>query len=267
MRRFGVVCGALAGVALGLAVPARAADLPAAPGYYPPVAYAPAVYNWSGFYFGGNVGAGNINDAFTALTTTPLEAAGNQINVKTWGVLAGGQVGFNYQISSVVLGVEAALTASGIDSALNAASAEPGLASLRVTSQVNWLSDVTARIGYAVDTLLMYVKGGAAWERATYTVGALNNTGVNIADAVIGTNRSGFVVGGGLEYGMTEALTAKFEYDFYDFGTNTYTFNVLDPGNNNVPLALSTSVQSHINSFTVGLNYRFNWVQNSPLLR
>jgi len=144
MRRSGVVCAALASVALGLAVPARAADLPAAPGYYPPVVYAPAIYNWSGVYFGANVGAGFLNDSFTATTTTLLENAGNQISVKTWGALAGGQIGFNYQVSSVVLGGEAALSVSDINGSVNAQSLEPA-AGLRVQSQPAWLFDVTPR--------------------------------------------------------------------------------------------------------------------------
>ncbi|HXX49890.1 MAG TPA: hypothetical protein VEI98_01200 [Xanthobacteraceae bacterium] len=44
---------------------AHAADLPVRPAPAPvvPVVYAPPVYNWSGFYIGGNVGGGFANSS------------------------------------------------------------------------------------------------------------------------------------------------------------------------------------------------------------
>jgi opacity protein-like surface antigen len=54
----------------------------------------------------------------------------------------------------------------------------------------------------------------------------------------------------GLEYGLTENLSAKFEYDFLDFGTKTYNFT-----------ATPVSIRSDLSMLTLGLNYRFNWVK------
>ena len=72
---------------------AFAADLPA-PAPIPPPAYVPPVYNWTGFYIGGNVGAGwsglsgtNFSDTLGSTFTAPT-------NVQ---FLGGGQVGANYQ--------------------------------------------------------------------------------------------------------------------------------------------------------------------------
>jgi outer membrane immunogenic protein len=79
--------------------------------------------------------------------------------------------------------------------------------------------------------------------------------------------RSGFTVGGGIEFGMTENLSAKLEYDFLDFGTKTYNFNNLGftPAGAVAGAALTPngaapmSIKSFTQLITAGLNYRFTW--------
>ncbi len=48
---------------------------------------------------------------------------------------------------------------------------------------------------------------------------------------------------------MTENLSARFEYDFYDFGTKDLSGFTLTP----------VSIKSDLHTLTVGVNYRFNW--------
>jgi outer membrane immunogenic protein len=96
--------GALALTLCFDAISAFAADLPA-PAPIPPSAYLPPVYNWTGFYVGGNVGAGwsglsstNFSDTLGSTFTSPT-------NVQ---FLGGGQVGANYQFANgIVIGAEA----------------------------------------------------------------------------------------------------------------------------------------------------------------
>jgi hypothetical protein len=62
-RAFAGVVALAAGIfasTLACVLSAQAADLPAAPRPAPqiPVAYAPPVYDWSGFYVGGHLGGG-----------------------------------------------------------------------------------------------------------------------------------------------------------------------------------------------------------------
>jgi opacity protein-like surface antigen len=66
---------------------------------------------------------------------------------------------------------------------------------------------------------------------------------------VITDTRTGFTVGGGIEFGLVENLTGKIEYDFYDFGSKNYNFNAITP----------VSVNSNLHTIIVGLNYKFNW--------
>ena len=76
---------------------------------------------------------------------------------------------------------------------------------------------------YAANTLLFYVKGGGAWMHIEHVQDVLTG-GATTATQSISDNRSGFVAGVGLEYALTQNLSALFEYDFYDFGTKTENF-------------------------------------------
>ena len=62
-------------------------------------------------------------------------------------------------------------------------------------------------------------------------------------------NRTGFTVGAGIEIGLVENISAKIEYDFYDFGSKNYNFASITP----------VAVKSDLHTFIVGLNYKFNW--------
>src|SRR6202007_1865682 len=97
MKKFLLTPGAF--VAAGAAVPALAADLPARTTYTKAPAYVAPLYNWTGFYIGGNIGgAFPRNNSFAGLTT------GNNNNGSFFGGL---QVGYDYQFApNWVLGVE-----------------------------------------------------------------------------------------------------------------------------------------------------------------
>jgi outer membrane immunogenic protein len=251
MRRLGPGLVALA-VAAAVAAPAIAADLPPAPAYYPPVAFPPALYDWTGFYFGGHVGGGLLADSISqAPGTAPATAMIGTIKLGPVGVLGGGQIGVNYEFAPWVVGIEGTLTSSGISGTGTVGTTTAGTGE-SFTSAPTWLVTADGRLGYAANTLLFYAKGGVAWMRVDYTqdqfIGLLN-----AGTQIITDNRSGFDAGLGVEYGMTENLSAKFEYDFFDFGTKNYNFAV-------TPVA----VQSRIHAVTVGLNYRFNWPGSGP---
>src|SRR6266851_5024312 len=84
---------------VGTSVAANAADLPPAPApaYKAPAVVAPPPFSWTGFYVGGNLGAGwsqgNVTDSAFGLSYS----TGNNVSF-----IGGGQVGANYQINSFV---------------------------------------------------------------------------------------------------------------------------------------------------------------------
>jgi outer membrane immunogenic protein len=260
MRRFnpGLLVG-LAVAASALATAASAADLPvpAAPAYTPP-AYRPVIYDWTGIYGGLHLGAGLLEDQVTTTTTTALQPSGTQTRLSPFSVVAGAQAGFNYQIQQVVIGAEGTFTWSNISGTQVTASAllVPFSVSESSTSTPRWYATATGKIGFAANDFLFYAKGGAAWMGANYTQAIAAGVG-NVSSQTISDTRSGFTVGGGIEFGMTENLSARLEYDYLNFGTKTYTF-----ANLNTPaaaLVLPVAIRSSTSLITAGINYRFNW--------
>ncbi len=67
---------------------------------------APVPYSWTGFYVGANLGYG-VGQGSGAMTHGGVGGPGiHMFNAQPAGVLVGGQAGYNYQIGSIVLGVE-----------------------------------------------------------------------------------------------------------------------------------------------------------------
>jgi outer membrane immunogenic protein len=213
---------------------AQAADLPRRPVPAPvaPVAYAPPVYNWSGFYVGGNIGAGFADSSWT----DPFSGAHDTFNKS--GFIGGGQVGANVQFNALVLGIEGdfdwtGLKASGHDSVGDA-----------INTNTQWTSTVTGRVGVAFDRLLAYGKGGVAF---AHDNDSLNTIGGAAASASL--TRTGWTAGAGLEYAFAPNWSAKIEYDYLGFGSETVNF----------PAAVipSTSASLNIQEVKAGINFKF----------
>jgi len=249
-----LVVTAAAAVAVGSA---NAADLPvpASGAYYPP-SYAPAIYNWTGLYLGGNVGLSLMDDTDTATTSNGYQNAGTRTDLRDLGWMGGVQFGVNYEFTPVVVGVEgtwspAYMTASNIIPSLVLANSQ------RAYANEPWFATVTGRIGYAWDDLLFYGRGGVAWMDVNYRQDDLNFAGAVAFSQQINDVRTGFTAGVGLEYGLTEHWSARIEYNFFDFGTKTYNFNNLSTTTGPIgPFPIS--INSIVNSITAGINFRFN---------
>lgn len=242
-------------LAIGLATstllaPAHAADMAVpGPSYYPKSFPPLAIYDWTGIYIGFHVGGGMLTDSVNQNDVSPnnFNLAGSG-NLRPAGVIGGGQVGASYEFAPWVVGIEGSGTASGIQgSTLIACSA--ACSDERFTSEASWFAALTGRFGYAANDWLFYGKAGGAWMHVTYTEALLNASGITVATQGVTANRTGFTVGAGIEFGLVENLSAKVEYDFYDFGTKNYNFAEITP----------VSVRSDVHALTVGLNYKFNW--------
>jgi outer membrane immunogenic protein len=243
-------------IAAFAATAAVAADLPVAPrpapAYYPP---PPAHYNWSGFYFGGNVGVGLVRDVVTAGATTVFADGGvlpigTKTNVSPYALIGGPEVGMNLQFGPAVVGVEGTWTSSYITGNYTAPLGGTG-GQEQSRSAPHWYWTATGKLGFAANDLLFYAKGGAAGMRVDYTQSELNAAGGLVSQQTLATNRNGWTAGAGIEYALNENLSAKLEYDFLSFGTRNYIFPNVAPG------GLPISVQSQTHMILLGVNYRF----------
>jgi outer membrane immunogenic protein len=236
------------------APPADAADLPVGPiAPAPAPVYRPALYDWTGIYFGGHVGAGLLDDTISqsGVAATPITSSAD---IHPAGLIGGGQVGANYEFAPWVVGIEGSWTSTAFTGATTVGTTNVVFPFEKSTNSPKWIAAATGRVGYAADSLLLYVKGGGAWMKVDYTQDLLVPGGLTGPSQTITDTRSGFTAGVGVEYGLTENFSAKLEYDFYDFGTQTYNGFVQTP----------VSIKSDMHVVSFGLNYRFNWAGGRP---
>jgi outer membrane immunogenic protein len=149
-----------------------AADLPAAPPPAPMFQAVP-VFTWTGFYVGGNLGWGwRDDDNETVVLTGPGIPAGlvgtlNFDNGNDGNFTGGGQIGFNYQIGSFVIGAEADIQWIDTDDNDAVFVPGPGFTGTFVPGQFedssDWWGTVRLRAGVAFDRFLVYATGGLAY--------------------------------------------------------------------------------------------------------
>jgi outer membrane immunogenic protein len=198
-----------------------AADLTTRPYTKAPV-MADAIYNWTGFYVGGHAGYSWSRGESSGIDLGGFTTPPPPVNHPAGG-LGGFQFGYNYQVTpNWVVGLQGDF--SGL-SASESTAYTGSLLGLPLTGQnsarIEWLSSVTGRLGYAVNNVLFYGKGGAAWVRDHFHNATSTDLGgvFVLTDFSGTTTRTGWTVGGGVEYGWTRNWTVGFEYDYYDFGT------------------------------------------------
>lgn len=242
------------------AVGALAADMPVkAP---PPASVvATAAYNWTGVYFGGHVGHGWGKLQTTSINgTTAFPPGGtNQTDLRGW--IGGAQIGLNYQIDRLVLGIESEFSWSGIDGTRSGFSDVPAFADSRLQTSETKLKNlvtVAGRVGVATGNWLLFAKGGVVWGKFDAHANTVNPTAGNalVAASSGGETRSGWLAGGGAEWGFAPNWSAKAEYNYVDFGTERVERQRLF-GTGPDPLLRDSKVHVHVVKF--GVNYRFNW--------
>ena len=191
----GVALTALASLPglLSASSPARAADMTPATPRPATSSYIPAQFFWTGFYIGVGVGGG----WGTASIVDPFPPAASASPSLT-GLLVSGISGINYQISSVVVGVEADFTGSWAKGSILDTTGN------NLQTSVFWTSSVAGRLGMAFDRVLIYGKGGVAfdYDRSTVTVPSGNT-------AIGSLYHVGWTIGGGVEYAFANAWSLK----------------------------------------------------------
>ncbi len=207
-------------------------------------------YNWTGFYVGAATG-GTI-----AYEHWNFAGAGTSTNPYLAGLLVGGQAGYNYQVSSYVVGME------GDWDYTNARGAKscPSLFFYSCETDADQLGSIAARLGYTWGRALIYAKGGWAFADVTnqghYNAG-VETPGINQPTLSTTQWQNGWTVGGGMEFALTDRWSAKAEYMHYDLGKEDFVvgasyFNTFFKSQ--IPAAVKSSSLSG-DIVRVGLNY------------
>jgi outer membrane immunogenic protein len=259
MNRFFLL--GVAGLASAVGAAAFAADLPVKS-----VPFA-SRFSWTGCYAGAHAGgAWATNDVtdpvllvqdniapgapgFTAVS--PITNGVNQS-----GAVVGGQIGCDYQsASNLVIGIEGAASGSTLKGSRLIGLRDSLPDTELVTVKTDFIPAVTGRFGYAFDRLLFYGKGGVAWASNKYSVtGSFTGAGAQVPGTAFDFEglalRTGFTVGAGVEWAFTDDWSARVEYDYYGFGTQTSTLN--DAVNQvSGPLSFKQTVQT----IKLGINF------------
>jgi outer membrane immunogenic protein len=242
MRRNTLKLIMAAALSLALGQMALAADLPQRPAYKAAPMLSPVpVYNWTGFYIGGNVGG-----AWGTLDATDVNT-GATVSPNNSGFAGGGQIGYDYQIGPWVIGIRNLFDGTSIS---GGATISDPLFSGTINSSLHWFDALTARGGYLVQpNVLLYVQGGAAW--TSWDINAINGSGVQVGE-ISGGNRTGWTVGGGLEWMFLPHWSTFLEYNYMGFGTRSATTTACGLGT-----CANISAKSDLQTVLVGLNYKF----------
>jgi outer membrane immunogenic protein len=236
-----------------IANPAFAADLPART-YVPtkaPAVVSPA-YDWSGFYVGINGGGGWdrscwSNTSFFGVPTIPSASEGCSTSS---GGTVGGQVGYRWQVNSWVFGVEAQGNWADFSGSNTANTVFPNVANQTKTDAFGLF---TGQVGYAVNNVLFYVKGGAAVTDNQYSSWS-QMTGNELSTG--NDTRWGGTVGAGFEYGFAPNWSVGLEYDHLFMGTDNVTFTGVTANNFGVNTR-NEDIGQNIDMVTARINYRF----------
>ena len=220
------------------------------PVFAAPPAPAPAPvssFSWSGCYVGGHLGGGwGEKD----LTDFELLSAGASAVADINGWLGGGQIGCNYQFATNwVAGVEVADSWANLRGA-----SDPFFDGKAVFNpQTNWIASGAARVGYAWDRWLIYAKGGVAWAGDKYNVsGTFADEPFDLRGS---ETRSGWMIGGGVEWAFWQNWSADLDYAYYDFGSGSPSFS--GPFAIIGEVTLPSTIKQDIQTVTFGVNYHF----------
>jgi len=248
----------VAGACFAVGGAAFAADMPLLKA---PVA-APAGYDWSGIYIGGVVGAGwGTTDTTSGFGPAGVGAPLTLQTTSSSGFIGGIEGGSNYQIGKLVVGWEADWLWGGINGTSNSTFGPVG-APVTATIMTNtpWTGTVTSRVGIAHDRWLAYGKAGVAYEHSTFTGTASSAAAPGLFSSTGADSRTGWTVGGGLEWAFWNNWSMKAEYDYLDFGNRALLVNgaiVPAVGAAAIPVTLSPLNNLHVSEFKFGVNWKF----------
>jgi outer membrane immunogenic protein len=205
-----------AGAAIAADIPSRRAA-PLAPIYNAPA------FTWTGLYVGANAGY-----SFGRFTRD------GRLFEDPNGISGGGQIGYNYQIGQFVVGLEADLQAADLKA--NGGLTLPAGSS----AKVDYFGTVRGRLGItAFERALIYVTGGYAYGQGKLSI-PLRGSDDNM--------HSGYALGAGVEYALTNNWTVRGEYMYVDLTEKTY--------NGSTGLFVGRS-GAEFSTVRAGVNYKF----------
>lgn len=228
----------------------------------PAVTHTP---NWAGFYAGLNIGAIADHSHQTAFAPA-TSASGNYCWISDCnfansqaavGLLGGVQIGYNFQTGPVVYGLEADFDLSNASKTTSSTNAYTFAGNATSKTGVESFNTVRLRLGYTFDRTIIYATGGLAYAKMRNTFqggsGGIATPAYSWSDTGW---RTGYTIGGGLEYMFDSRWSVKGEALYYGLGSKDHV-SVGSPGPG---FDIATGLNDRMTGVVarVGLNYMFH---------
>ena len=191
------------------------------PVFVPPPQPIYAGYAWSGPYVGLNVGDGGGSAHYAYSGSADPTYFSGEDGQRNNGVVGGAQIGYNYAFNNclfagggLVLGAEADFDGSAIG---GSAVLDSPYIYARVGSSLNYFGTVRGRLGVTFDRVMLFATGGFAYGKVSTDVKAPDDQIYDHASQM----HTGYVIGGGFEYAVTNNILLRAEYLRLDLAGKT----------------------------------------------
>jgi outer membrane immunogenic protein len=221
-------------------------------GMYVPAARGIALYDWTGLYAGLHLGGAWADTG--AYDNQGYNRIGDAWGANSSGFLAGGQLGYNWQVGWLMLGLEGDIGDLGLNGNGTSHFAATNFDTSSATDADFYLT-ARGRLGIVADHWMIYATGGyfGAETRVsitdTCTIAPCGPSSISAKDSSF---RSGWTAGGGIEASLGGPWTAKAEYLYYDLSDRTVSGLAGGAGPR-----FSWDLDTHGNMVRAGVNYRF----------
>jgi outer membrane immunogenic protein len=251
---------------------------------------APVPFSWTGSYAGANAGGawGRFGSSTTVDCSGPgftppstfsylcnnafpgdgdLVGAAGTGRFDASGFTGGVQAGYNWQITNVVVGLESDFGAfrlqgsrQGSGVLVNSWTGTPF--TITNSASTDWLWTFRGRAGVAVmPNLLAYVTGGLAVTRIATSTSYVDSNSTFLGPVAGSSSgsavKTGYTVGVGAEYALSNNWTVKAEYLYLNFGSVFSNGTIRDIAGQGYSQALSTRTDLTANIARLGVNRKF----------
>lgn len=166
------------------------------------------IVDWTGFYIGAHLGAGFADGRYRAGVAGPAIP----VNVDADGVLGGILTGYNLQHDRLVFGLEGDISFGDVGGRTTLA----GVSNPRL--ETDFIATLRTRLGYAWDRVLVFGQIGIGFAdveiKESLQLGATARTN---------KTHVGVVVGGGIEWALTDSIHLRTDYTYGSFDRRSHT--------------------------------------------
>jgi outer membrane immunogenic protein len=217
------------------------------------VAQSAFAAEWTGFYIGLHVGGATGDIDWTNVTeaTGYIDLdTGDSLGVSPEGVLGGAQLGYNYNMSNWLFGIEGTFSALDFDE--TAANPFAPVDDEFIQSDIEWLGTAAARLGFTFGDTLLYGKGG--WAVAEVNTYHEDHDGGRQGFYSTSETHNGWVAGAGIEHAIAQDVSVALEYNYIDLGEQEHS-GIATTGFGGL---VANDVDTQIHTGTLRLNWHFN---------